>query len=59
MKKVILPHGEKQTALQTAAMLSKLQEAHQKSEQQHLIVEDKRQEARREHTNGSTPAKRF
>lgn len=42
---------------QTAEMLSKQQAAYQKSEQQHFPIEDKRQVARREHTNGSTPRK--
>jgi hypothetical protein len=42
---------------QTADLLSKEQAAYQKSEQQHFPVEDKRQVARREHTNGSTPRK--
>jgi hypothetical protein len=50
--------GGKQMSPQTAEMLSKQQGAYQKSEQQHFPVEDKRQVARREHTNGSTPRKR-
>lgn len=49
--------GGKQMTTQTAEMLSKQQAAYQKSEQQHFPIEDKRQVARREHTNGSTPRK--
>jgi len=58
-KIAVQPHsGGKKMSPQTADMLSKQQGSYQKSEQQHFPVEDKRQVARREHTNGSTPSKR-
>lgn len=50
--------GRKKMSPQTADMLSKQQASYQKLEQQHFPIEDKRQVARREHTNGSTPSKR-
>ncbi len=54
----IKPHtGGKKITSKTAEFISERQEAYQKSEQQHFPVEDKRQVARREHTNGSTPRK--
>ena len=58
-KKGIQPHsGGKPMSPQTVDMLSKMQGAYQKSEQQHFPVEDKRQSARRKHTNGSTSSDR-
>jgi hypothetical protein len=56
--KDIQPHtGGKKVSSQTADFVSEKQAAYQKSEQQHFPVEDKRQVARREHTNGSTSRK--
>jgi hypothetical protein len=57
-KKDIQPHkGGKKISPQTAELVSEQQEAYIKSELQHFPVEDKRQVARREHTNGSTSRK--
>jgi len=57
-QKDIRPHtGGKKMTPQTAEFISEKQAAYQKSEQQHFPVEDKRQVARREHTNGSTSRK--
>ena len=52
------PHksGEKMNP-QTAEFLSEKRAAYLKSEQAHFPIEDKRQNARREHTNGSTSRK--
>ena len=48
---------QKPMSPQTAEMLSQKQTEYQKSEQHNFPIPDKREEARREHTNGSTPRK--
>ncbi len=57
-KKHTIRSAERRMSPQTAELLSDKLGDYQKSEQQHFPVEDKRQVARREHTNGSTPSKR-
>jgi len=57
-EKEIHPHrGGEQMSSEMADFLSEKQAAYQKSEQQHFPVEDKREVARQEHTNGSTSRK--
>ena len=58
-KKAIPSQGEgKRMSPQMADMLSKQQGAYQKSEEHNFPVRDEAKEARRIHTNGSTPRER-